>query len=347
MVKSFYLSFFKFTFLALLVIFLAFLPSTANFQAAPEDLSLAILFDLIITLPILYFLFIRKTKVPNFTLLYVFIFGIISASFIIPSEHQSLLEQIKKIAIPLIEIGIISLVIYRIRAISKSFKKNKSADNDFFDNLLIACNDIFPKPISTFLATEIAVFYYLFTKNSDTPEIPYTYSYAKKSGIKTTIIVLLFLIIIETFVMHILLAKWNMTAAWIITGLSVYATIQMCSILRSLDKRPIILNHRSKTLALRYGFACHSSIPFNTIERIEKSSKTPSKNDEFKSLSAFDILDTHNTILYLKEPRILSKIYGIEKKYKSIGIFLDDPESFIGDINTIIKTNSSFDESMS
>ena len=83
--------------------------------------------------------------------------------------------------------------------------------------------------------------------------------------------------------------------------------------------------------------ACQTVIPFDCIQKIEKSKKSLSNDKSNVCLSMFDIIDPHNVTIYLKEERTLNKIYGIEKKYRSISLYLDESEMFTNKIEQIIK----------
>ena len=338
MIKRLQLEHLKFGIPLLIILFLAILPKTSAFQSAPADMAVAILLDLLITVPVVYFLIIRKTKIPKFTVIYPFLIGVLVAGFIIPIEHQALLSKVKLIAVPLIEMGLVSVLIYKIVQLNKSFKRQPNNENDFYDNLLIACNEIFPGRVGRILATEISVFYYLFSTKKKAVIQENEFTYFKKNGIKTVLIVILFVLLIEAFAMHLLLAKWNETVAWVVTILSIYAMFQILSILKSLNKRLLSINHDAKMLHLRYGFASQTYIPFECIERIEKSTKTLD-NKEHVKLSAFDMLDAHNVIIYLNQTQLIHRIYGIQKQYKAIALFVDDKELFVRKIEEIIESN--------
>lgn len=333
MTKGLNLSFLRFGIPLLIVSFLALVARSAMFQNSPSELSFGILMDFLITIPVIYFLLIRKSNIPKITTLYVFIAGLLIAGLIIPIEHQELLSRIKYFAIPTIEICVISFVIFKMTKLGSSLKKENGLD--FYDKILSASAQVFPGRVGKLLASEIAVFYYLFAKvkKEKTNE---EYSYFKKSGITSMICVLIFIIIVETIAIHLLLENWNPTVAWILTGLSLYTLIQITAILRSLKHRLISIDHENKMLHLKYGFACQTSIPFNQIKGIEKTRRTISDSKNHVSLSLFDMLDSKNLDIYLKEENTIQRLYGIEKPYTSISIFVDELETFAEAIEKLI-----------
>ncbi len=319
----------------LLVAFLVFLSKSLAFQNAPKDLSFGILMDLILTLPVLYYCLIRKTSIPKYTVVSVFIVGVIVASFIIPVEHQGLLTQIKTFAIPIAELGILGVLIYQARSVIKEMKKNDRKGVDFFDALSIACSNTLPGRVGKLLATEVGVVYYSFFANKKAVLGENDFTYFKKNGIKTTLSVFLGLIIVETGIVHILVEKWNVTVAWVLTFLGLYTCLQVFALIRSMNKRLISIDYENQLLKLRYGFFSQTAIPFQQIKSIEKSKKTLPDDKNFIALSAVDLLDPHNVVLHLNEKQTLHKIYGIEKEFSSIAIYVDDKERFVDAILTL------------
>ncbi len=332
MIKSLQLNHLKWGIPVLMLLFLIVLPRTMQFQTAPGELSIGILLDLLVTIPIIYYLLIRKTNIPKFTVVYPFLWGIGIAGFLIPVEHQTLLSNIKVIAIPLFEIGIVSLLLYKVWSLNKSFSKTEG--HDFYDKLLIACQEVFPNRIGKILATEIAVIYYLFAPGKKQEKSALEFTYYKKSGILTILAVFLFLVAIETFVVHFVVSKWSVNVAWVLTFLGVYTMLQVLAIIRSMSKRSITINQKNSTLNLRYGFGSQTSIPLHTILKVEKTRSTSNEKTNV-CLSVFDLIDSNNVTIHLSEENTLQKIYGIEKKYTSISLFVDELDLFVEEVERL------------
>ena len=283
-----------------------------------------------------YFLLIRKKEIPKITVASVFVICVLVASAVLPMEHQHLLTQIKTIAIPLVEIGIIAFVSIKARRIIKSLKKNKNQHVDFFDALLIVCSTALPNRIGKVLATEIAVVYYTFSFSNKKTITDNEFTYFKKSGIKTTVWVFIFLIFVETGVTHLLVERWNATVAWVLTFLSLYACLQVFALLRSMDRRLIFINKEEEVLNLKYGFFNQTVIPFDQIENVEINRRSLPADNSVVQFSPLGLLDTHNLIIRLKNEHVLNRIYGIEKKYEAVAIYVDEKEKFVGEIKALI-----------
>lgn len=319
--------------------FLILLSKSFFFQVDSPELWIAISLDLIFTVPIVYFLIIRNSEIPNFTAFSLFVICLILASYIIPLEHQSFLKSFKFFAVPVLEVFILVAIAFKARMLSKKFKEEE-IEQDFFDKTKLACQEIVPGRAASLLATEIGVIQYAFLDNKKIKLKENEFTYTKKSGIKSMIWILIFLIIIETFVVHFLLLKWNHTAALIVTFLSVYTCLQIIALLRSLDKRPILIDHENQVLKLRHGFFNQCYIPFDALKSFELSQRSFTKEGAVVKLSALDALDVHNVVLRFTEEQTLFKIYGFEKKVMGLGVFIDDKEAFADTIKDIIPKHS-------
>ena len=75
--------------------------------------------------------------------------------------------------------------------------------------------------------------------------------------------VLIFSIAIETFAIHLLLLKWSETAAWILTGISIYTAIQVFGLAKSITQRPIVIKYLALDRSLMYPLT-NLPIPYTT-----------------------------------------------------------------------------------
>ncbi len=311
-----------------LVASLFFIGNSTFFQANPGRFSTAILLDFLITVPILYYLIIRKTEIPKFTVISVFVLCLILCGFALPTDHQANYQTIRELLIPIIEVGVVGFLIFKARAIAKSMKKQPRVQGDFFDHVSQACAQVFPGRVGALLATEIGVIYYAFFANKKPATIPHEYSYYKKSGIQSTIGVLIFLIIIETFVAHLLLERWNVTVAWVLTGLGGYTILQMVAFLRSMNKRKTYIDTERELLVLNYGCFAKAEIPLADIQEIELTRKSLPEDGGIIPLSPLDMLDSHNLILHLNQIHTVHRLYGIKKEGNGIAIYIDERDIF-------------------
>lgn len=309
------------------VIFLVWISRTPYFLSQSAELSWALTFDLVITVPVVYFLLIRKKAIPNITVVPVFIAEVILASYIVPNDQQELLQIVKTWILPLIEVGVLSYVAYRVRQTVRSFKNESEAEPDFFTAIKNASQEIVPANLSAVFATEIAVFYYGFFSWKKRVLAKNEFSYHKNNSAGTLLGVLFFVILIETFVVHILLQNWNSTVAWTLTILSMYAAIQLFAIIKSFSRRPIVIKDHS--LVLRYGLFAETEIPFEKIASFESSSKSMEFDGTTRHLSPLKEADSYNMILTLHEEHRLNGFYGIGRRFQTIAFHVDEKDAFV------------------
>lgn len=298
----------------------------SSFLNGNDTLNFAITADLLLTVPLVYFLLIRKSEIPNTTVIPVMIIGLLVGSYFLPQESQTYLSIFKTWALPVIEISILTFVIIKVRRAIKKYKNLKGSTPDFYNALKSTCYEILPKKLVLPFATEVAVFYYGFM-NWKTKEINENeFTYHKNSGTPALFGGFIMIIGIETVALHFLLARWSIVAAWILTALSAYTAIQVFGFAKSLSKRPISINKDS--LTLKYGILNEVEIPFADIRKVELSRKSLEKNELTKTLSPLGELESHNVIIHLEKENELVGLYGMKKRFNLLGLHIDEPKEF-------------------
>jgi len=319
----------------LIIGLMIFIAKSSLFRLNLASLAIGITFDILLTVPFVYFLLIRKTTIPKTTIVPVLIFGVIICSIILPSENQYYLNLFKTWVLPVVELSVLSFVIYSVRKGINNYKQKKHSSFDFFTTLKKTCYEILPKNVVILVVTEIAVFYYgfIYWKNRELKENEF--SYHKDSGTITLLIAIIFIVAIETVTFHILLLKWSNSAAWILTFLSIYSAIQIFGFLRSMFKRPISIENNN--LYLRYGIMNEATIVLKEIDSIEISSKDIELNKKTRKLSFLGELESHNIIIRLKKENTLIGLYGIKKKFKVLALHIDNKYEFKNQIDSAIE----------
>ncbi len=311
------------------------LAKSSIFITNPNTLSIGITFDLLLTVPLIYFMLIRKTSIPKTTVVPFLIIGMVVCSAILPIENQSYLDIFKTWMFPVVELSIVSYIIYNVTKAVKRYKLNKKEKLDFFTTLKNTCYEILPKSVVIPVVTEIAVFYYGFIYWKKRKLNENEFSYHKDSGTISLLIAIIFIVAVETVVLHILLQKWNVTVAWILTFLSIYSGIQLLGFLKSMSKRPISI--KDEKLYLRYGIMNETTINLKSIDSIEISSKDVELNKETRKLSFLGELENHNIIIRLKQENELTGLYGIKRKYKNLALHVDKKNEFTTQINNALQ----------
>ncbi|WP_231850227.1 hypothetical protein [Winogradskyella sp. PG-2] len=124
----------------LLIAVMVVLTNSSLFTANSNQLSLAITIELLLTTPFIYFLLIRKTTIPKTTVVPFIIIGVVICSFILPKENLYYLYLFKTWVLPLIELSVLSFIIYKMVKPRRLYKHNQqNTTSDFFTILKTTC----------------------------------------------------------------------------------------------------------------------------------------------------------------------------------------------------------------
>ena len=317
---------------------LVLLINSSLFSAHSSSLSSAITLDLLLTIPFVYFLLIRKTSIPKTTVVPLIMLGVITGTIILPLDHQHYLIFFKDWILPVLELTILAFVIYKLVKTIRLYKGHKiSVSFDFFTALKATCYEILPKVFVIPVVTEIAVFYYGFIHWKKKKLKSNEFSYHKDSGSIGLFTTLIFLIAIETLAFHLVLARWNMTIAWIFSGISLYSGIQILGFTKSMLSRPHSIDN--DRLYLRYGMMNETIIAMEDIVSIDLSTKELESNTHTRSLSALGSLEGHNVVIRLKKENTLVGLYGIERPFTTLGVHVDNKQDFKDEIDRVLNQN--------
>jgi len=160
---------------------------------------------------------------------------------------------------------------------------------------------------------------------------------SKKNGIKSVIVIFMFIIAIETLAVHLLIEQWSNKAAWILSFVSLYTCLQIWALIKSMDRRPSFIDYENRLLTLRYGFFNVTVIPFKKLQSIQADKRTLPNDKSIIQFSPLGMIDTHNLVLSLHENHIIDSVYGFTKEYKKLAILIDEKERFIKEIQSIIE----------
>jgi len=311
------------------IIFLAcfLITFTQRYESDQQLISNAIIGDLLITAPLAYLLLIRKTAVSKFTVIRVFVIGVLVAGLILNAHSNDLLQFVKTWISPLIEVGIIFLVLRKFYTASKAGKQAGNNKVDFLAHCRRVMFEVTGNATAgNIFSSEIAVFYYAFIgRKYKGIDYRSTFTAYKENGVILFLGTFLALFMIETIGVHFLLSMWNKVGAWIITGLSFYTCIQLFAHIRAIKARPTIINDHS--LEVHNGLAGDAYIDISNIEKFEMTNKIPVGRKAIK-ISLLKTLEGHNCVVYLKQPIEVTKIFGIKKTTDTVLLFVDRPKDF-------------------
>ncbi len=323
---------FPFVFLLIpaMAISIFWLVKSNYFLQSPEQLVLPISIDLILTIPLVYFLLIRKRSVSKLTVIPVTVAAMIFGFLILPKEHHLYLDLFYQFVFPFIELGVISVFGYNAFKAVKAIKKRGKENPDMLKVIKETTGAMVINPkVKALLATEMSFIYYAlfiyFRKNSN-PAKKHSFSYHKENGMAGLMFVLIFILLAETFILHILLVKWSVVIAWVLTGISLYSLIFLIGHWNASRTRPITFSNNA--LNLKYGMFGDIDLPWDKIASIQYSGK----DIEGEDTHVMTFLSGHNVIITLTEPQSFNGMYGSQKMVRTIAFFVDDQRNFESDV---------------
>ena len=311
----------------LIIFSLSFYMVLGGFLSENPKLVIALTLDLMITAPLLYFFAIRKTKIPNFTAVSVFVLGTLIVSFLLPTDAFPALEYIGSVFLPLLEIGIVSTLIFVAYKKRKEILAEENKD-DYFLLFKKSAEKSFGKTrLALFFASEIAFVYYSFFLWKKHIPKEHEFTYHQKSGGAEILGTIGAILVIEAAAMHLFIEQWSVVAAWILTFGSLYAIMQIMAHIKACSRRLIAI--KENHIAFKYGLFGDVDIEYSNIKSIEATRKTPKEKDGVMSLLLVEGLETHSMMISLHEPVNIVGAYGLKKTGHTMLFNVDDKEGFI------------------
>lgn len=303
---------------------------------AYPDLAIGITYDLTITAPFVYFLFIRKQPISKITVVPFFVAGVVLATILLPADQQGQLDLIKTFVFPVVELVVLATIGTKVYRGIQTFKTNAGSSVDFYSILKKSTLETFDNPrVAAIFATEIASIYYaLFSWKRRKTAVEEFTNY-KESGSIALFGALLLVLAIETFVFHILLVNWSPVLAWILTISSVYFALQIFGHIKAMVQRHSMITDQQ--VVLKYGLFGDMTVHLRAIERVEKSGREVEEGSKkVESLSLLGGLEPHNVIIHFKNAQSIESVYGIKKNCDVLLLHIDNAEAFVADLTEAI-----------
>jgi hypothetical protein len=288
----------------------------------PDVLGIAAMCDLVITVPLLYYLLrVRPGHSSWFATVAIFLAGARAVGFLLPAAQRAHLPGVRWLGVPL-ELWVIAAVVQRLRRVPFSA--------DPVMRIREAAGALFPSEwLAELVAGEILVLYYaLFTWRSRpaSAQGARSFSVAEASGYGMFTSFMLIALFFEGLPMHLLLQRWSHTAAWISAAAGVYGLVWIVGLRRSLRLQPILID--ASTLMLRIGFLWRVDFTREQIAacRPVTSGKVPGRKEA--GYLPLVIINEPQWLIELAQPAIAHGLFGRRKSVTRIGVAVDDAEGF-------------------
>ncbi len=301
---------------------------TSRALSHPRIMGPASLLDLVITVPLFYYLLVVRSGYSSWPSLFVVSFaGVRAAAFLLPTAEQTYLPALRWLGVPF-ELFLIAAIVRRFRQVARS-------DNDVLTRIRGATRAVPPhKGLAGIVAAELAVFYYALFSWRARPcaEAGYqTFTCTEASGYGLFSILVILALIFEGLPMHFVLLRWSHVAAWICTAIDLHGLMWLIAIRRSVRLRPILIGE--EFIFLRAGFMWQIDIPRENIAALRRVSGSP-PNRKTPGYLRMVIINEPQYIIELTEPAVAHGLYGRSRRVTRIGIAVDDPRTFAAALDT-------------
>jgi hypothetical protein len=284
------------------------------FAANPDVIGWAVTFDLTLTIPLLYWLFVGRNSSAA-ALRTATVFGLCCsiAFLIVPRGSQQVLRELRSVAVPVAEVVLIAALVLRVARMRREARG---------DSILAATESILGvNRLSAIVASEVTMLRYaLFGWSKPSEREAGAFTVHERSGWGSVLACILVLIVAESFGMHLLIALRYPTLAWIWTAFDAWAILWLLGDYNALRLRPSSIG--DGRFHLRYGMRWTAAIDLANIASISRvSSEAEGKSRDVLKVA---MLDAPRWLLRLREPVVVRGMAGITKRVTAIAILPDD-----------------------
>jgi hypothetical protein len=296
---------------------------------APRLVSGAITFDLLVSVPLLYwFLVVRRTRVPALTVIPLIALGAAAAYQVLPDRYHGWLA-LAAIAVPAAaETVVLGLAVVRARRMVRLLRAAPPT-SDPFDGFREALREtVGSRLVANVIASEVALVWYALFSWGARPRVgagELAFTNDRRTGAAGLLFGLAVASMMEIPVVHVLIAQAREAAAWVLTVASGYTLLWILGFARALRLHPVTM--AADAMRLRVGLVWDVTIPYAAIASVDDAPRPPVDRAEPGYLHAA-FAGTPQTLLTLAAPADAHGMYGWTKRVRRIGVYVDDPAAF-------------------
>jgi hypothetical protein len=288
----------------------------------------AILFDLAVFVPCLYYLFFLRARKSLLGLTPVFLLSLAGAAAVLPSGYHGLIGLVRILGVPA-ELALLGLVALRVRRFWRETALGGETV-DVMQTLKEACAEVVGKSrVAEMLGYELSVLYYaLFCWRKRPPAANgVAFSYHRRGSYGAIVAALLLVFPIEMVAVHYGLQTWSRTAAWIVTALELYGVLWLIGDYQAVRLRPLLVDE--DVLRVCLGLRWTLAIPYAQIRQARPRGRGEVFAGTANDLRAALLVDPQ-LILELDGPVVARGLYSITKNVTRVGLAVDDVEGLKG-----------------
>ncbi len=284
--------------------------------------------DMTVTVTALYYwLIVRPGLRRKSSLVFVALMCLTRAAFALPDviPGRALIGAGAEIAL----VAALAISFRRARRLSAD-----RPDTDPVERIRAVLSGIVPfRTAERALAGEFSILYYLFAWRAK-PHVPAgsrPFTLHKQSGVNDLFLMVGLLSLLEVGPVHLVIARWSVTGAWILTGLSLYGMLWAVALSRSFAMRPTLVSDRG--ILLRFGLLFSLWVPVESIRSIS-ATPVPGAVPVPRNTSG-------NLFIEFTEPLEAEKMLGFTTRISAVAIRADDAQSFRDTLLELMPENTS------
>ena len=316
----------------LMVMTVAFsITRSEQFNEHAELLSRAVIFDMVVLVPLVYVVLARRFGWRLLSAVPVLVVSLVAANLLVPAEHQGWLHGIELMLAPL-EIGLVAYLVLMVRAVRRRAREAGGGADDFLEVLERVLREVTDtdRP-ARIMATEVAMLYYglagWWKKPADVPG-RVSFSYHRSGGHGMIMSVFLCLVLVETGVLHWFLLPRIAWLAWLVLALSLYSVVFLLADLNAARLRPMYIE--GGALVVRVALRWRARVPLAAITAVERSTFEVEKAD---GLLRAALSGSQDVILSLDQEVTAEGLYGFRTTFNRVALSVDDVAGFVEAIN--------------
>lgn len=284
----------------------------------------AILFDLVITVPLAYYLLmVRAGRASLLTLVPVVLASVRGGIWLLADPIAQAMPRMGLWLLPL-ELVTIGGIVWRLR---QTAERSPDAEWDMAVQIERMAARLLPKPAAALAAGELAVFYYALFAWRTPAEVAAEgrpFSYREPAGINLLVTLLICAIVFEGGVLHLLISRSAPAVALVLLAVDLYTLLWAIGLLRAARLRPFVLTNSA--LHLRFSLLWTVSIARENIVSMERING-PAPDRRTPGYLQFVFVNDTQWMLTLAEPVAVHGLYGRTRTVSRIGLALDDGET--------------------
>ncbi|WP_027955927.1 hypothetical protein [Halobacillus kuroshimensis] len=306
--------------------------------AGPIDdrIGTATAIDLGIILPLLLYFFGFKTRASWIVLPVLLFIGVLLANLIIPSHADGYLSYFNHSVIVLeaavisFELLLLLIAVRKVPLFIRNYKAQKKERYHFLASFSAAVDHSFSfkrvihvQKVFHVLAVDLSAFYYsLFSWRKQRPD---GYTFHQDGAYTGVFFMLVHAMLIEIIAVHLMVAQFSHTAAWIVTALDVYALLFIIADYQAIRLSPIVLDRHG--IHFQKGIRAFGSVPWEKVEGLYNNDQ-PAEADSIE-LAFYGLeKETPPYVIRLKDPVTIRRPFGMKKNVTSIYLKVDDAAAF-------------------